>query len=187
MFWSVVAPSTATTLALVASCPWASRESQPFLLVEAVDRGRGLQEPAPRLEDAAHGYVDFGCQPELVPGQGAHRPVEQHVDGEADQTHDGRGLLPVELRRARHDDIVRRVVEFVEAPDRAAALGFGRVVRRGLGEHAVGELTEGRAVPHELPEALEARRDRERVAAPGRLLTQLAMAWRLLGSQWPRD
>ncbi|MNE29431.1 hypothetical protein D3C80_1229130 [compost metagenome] len=107
-------------------------------LGQHVARGRALQKLRPVAEDLLELLIDQGVGKEQVAGAGRHGPVEQGVDGEADEPGGGlaRDIL-IGLGRRGHD-AVEQDQEVVEALQLDLSERRQVLVTPGLPEHGVG-------------------------------------------------
>ena len=124
------------------------------LLAQDVRRIRRLQERTPDVQDLLDHVVDLGVEVGHKATGRAHGPVEDGVDGQSDETH---AILPLTVRRGRHEDVVERLQHVLVVADLGLATEL-LVVTAMLGdflEHGLEEHVEARVGLDDLLELLQ--------------------------------
>lgn len=126
------------------------------LLAQDVSRVWRLQECTPDVQDLLDHMVDLGVEVGHKTTRRAHRPVEDGVDGQSDEAH---AVLPLTVRRGRHEDVVQRLQHVTVVADLwvAAELLVVTAVLRDFLEHGLEEHEEARVGLDDMLELLQDR------------------------------
>ena len=133
------------------------------LLAQDVGRIRRLQECTPDVQDLLDHVVDLGVEVGHIATGRTHGPVEDGVDGQSDEAH---AVLPLAIRRGRHEDVVQRLQHVTVVADLwvAADLLVVTAVLRDFLEHGLEEHEEARVGLNNMLELLQDRMEGLRVS-----------------------